>query len=1082
MIKPSVPMLFLILCTTCPSWAASIDPIDGDRIEPDLAMFDREHVPGQLLVRFQETLAPIARADLLAQVSGSIRQSFWLVPGLVSIETDLPLPWAAAQLAAAGDVVRYVEPVYVVHALDTVPNDPYLNQLYGMEQIHAPLAWDQHTGDGTFVIAVIDTGVDYGHQDLADNVWTNPGEVPGNGVDDDGNGYIDDVHGWDFYNNDADPMDDNSHGTHCGGTVGAVGNNSIGVVGVNWNCRLAGVKFLGAGGSGSIEGAIGAVQYCVANEFKVSNNSWGAGGNTGQSLYDAIQNAGDQFGHVFCAAAGNSGSYGAIYPGAYDCTNIICIGATNSSEGMAGFSQYHPEEVDLAAPGVDVLSTVPANEYSAYSGTSMATPHVSGGVALVASLIPNASAEMIKEVILSTSRPIPSWKGHSVTGGVLDVAAAIDGTFLIPQFTLESEIPTQINPSVSFQVAATLDPRDDIMLPGSVQLHYRDGGLGGWADIDMTLGDNETWVATVPGLDCSIDAGLYLSCEGETAGIITFPSAGSDGPLTWFIGTREPAWIDDGETDAGWTIEVYATDGGWDRGVPIDCDRGDPPTDFDGSGSCWLTDNAPDDCNSDVDDGWTTLASTPIELANLASPTLSYARWFSNSTGGVPYTDIFTVQISVDGGSWEILETVGPDGPDCDGGWVQVQWDLQDIAEGAQYIQLRFTAADMGTDSQSIVEAAIDAISVTSTVCQDPSWGACCVGEDCHDQSDPALCQSLGGLYHEFNLCSGVTCGGAQEGACCLGDDCLFQSINECDAAGGAFAGVATQCDDIVCNDEIDLPMVTVSVGQGLVEGAIDSWTTDLYVVVGEGARIDVVAGTSTQAKVLSSSGTFYQDPYGGPTSAHINPAFYSEAPDLEWDSRVTIGAIDATGLPFPENALQDVGIEWTFFEGGGDLVVGDGAWFVLPTYEQGEAQLIMADDCSMVHAVRVARLTMLDTDDTVAFEAWIQGRDAENVVFDDPARIEAGFASLADCNLNGVSDVCDIAYGTSEDLDGDGVPDECQDGCQGDADSDGDSDIDDILAIIAAFETGAGPADVNGDGVVDIDDLLQVISFFGSC
>ena len=441
-------------------------PLDDDGIRIDPALFDHEHVPGLLFVQFEETLDPMARAAILAEVQGSIRQSFWLVPGLVSIETQLPLPQVAERIAASGKAVRYVEPVYVVHALDTVPNDPYWDQLYGMEQIHAPVAWDDHTGDATFVIAVIDSGLDYEHQDITGNLWTNTGEVPGNGLDDDGNGYIDDIHGWDFYNNDADPMDDNSHGTHCAGTVGGAGNNDIGVAGVNWHCQLAGVKFLGGSGSGSIEGAIGAVQYCIANGFKVSNNSWGAGGDTGQALYDAIQNAGNQFGHVFCAAAGNGGSYGAIYPGAYDCTNIICVGATDSSEGMAGFSQYHPEEVDLAAPGVDVLSTVPGNGYSAYSGTSMATPHVAGGVGLVASLIPNASAELIKEIILSSARPIPAWNGYSVTGGVLDVGAAVDGTFLAPLFTLQSEIPVEINPDVSFEVTATLDPRDDVIVTG----------------------------------------------------------------------------------------------------------------------------------------------------------------------------------------------------------------------------------------------------------------------------------------------------------------------------------------------------------------------------------------------------------------------------------------------------------------------------------------------------------------------------------------------------------------------------------------------------------------------------------------
>jgi len=1057
-------------------------PLDDDSIRIDPALFNREHVPGLLFVQFEETLSPMARAAILAEVQGSIRQSFWLVPGLVSIETQLPLPQVAERIAASGKAVRYVEPVYVVHALDTVPNDPYWGQLYGMEQIHAPAAWDDHTGDATFVIAVIDSGLDYEHQDITGNLWTNTGEVPGNGLDDDGNGYIDDIHGWDFYNNDADPMDDNSHGTHCAGTVGGAGNNDIGVAGVNWHCQLAGVKFLGGSGSGSIEGAIGAVQYCIANGFKVSNNSWGAGGDTGQALYDAIQNAGNQFGHIFCAAAGNGGSYGAIYPGAYDCTNIICVGATNSGEGMAGFSQYHPEEVDLAAPGVDVLSTVPGNGYSAYSGTSMATPHVAGGVGLVASLIPNASAELIKEIILSSARPIPAWKGCSVTGGVLDVGAAVDGTFLAPLFTLQSEIPVEINPDVSFEVTATLDPRDDVIVTGSVQLHYRDGGLGVWAFVDMKLGSDGSWVAEVPGLECAVDTGLYLTCEGKTSGVIALPSAGSGGPFTWFTGSREAAWEDDGEQDGDWAIVIVAADGGWERGIPVDCDRGDPPTDFDGTGACWLTDNAPDDCDSDVDDGWTTLTSGSIEIADLASPTLTYARWFSNSTGPAPYTDVLTVQISLDNGSWQTLETVGPEGPDCNGGWVQIEWDLQGIADDAQSLQVRFTASDLGADTQSIVEAAIDAVAIIATECQDPSWGACCIEEMCQDAMDPDQCAALSGMYHEFTNCSSVTCGGAQEGACCLGDECQVLSINACNATGGAFVGVGLNCDEIACDDGVDLPMVTVAVGRGLINGSVDSWTTDLYVVVGDGARIDVVAGTGTQSKVLTSSGSLYQDPYGGPTSAQVNPAFYDQFPDLEWDSRVTIGAIDVTGSPFPENALQNLGIDWTNFENGGDLIVNDGAWFVLPTDEQGEAELIMADDCSMVHAVRVARLTMLDTDDIVAFEAWIQGRDAADVVFDDPARIDSVYVPVEDCNLNGVSDACDIAYGTSEDLDGDGVPDECQSGCQGDADGDGDSDIDDVLAIISAFETGAGPADVNGDGLVDIDDLLQVISFFGSC
>ena len=1071
-----IALITAVLLTAAPQLRAD------DRAVVDMTMFEREHVPGRLLVRFHESTSEATRATILAEVRATARTQFWLVPGLVSIDTDRSLPEVATQLAQSVDLVRYVEPVAVVHALDTLPDDPLLSQLYGMDQIRAPLAWDTHVGEQTFSIAIIDTGVDYGHEDLVSNVWTNAGEIPGNGVDDDGNGYVDDMHGWDFYNNDNDPMDDNSHGTHCAGTLGGQGNNGIGVVGVNWNCRIVGVKFLGGGGSGTIEGAIGAVQYCAANQFKVSNNSWGAGGDTGQSLKDAIQAAGDEFGHVFIAAAGNGGYNGAIYPGAYDCSNIICVGATNSSEAMAGFSQYHVVEVDLAAPGVDVLSTVPGNGYASKSGTSMSTPHVAGAVGLVASLIPEASAEHIKSLILDTARAIPSWTGYSVTGGVLDVAAAVDATFLAPTFTLQSDLPDAVDPDVPLQVAAMVDARDDVIVAGSIRLHHRTAGLGGWADVDMKHVGDGVWMATVPGLECSVQAGLYLSCEGETAGAVTYPAAGDEAPLTWFIGSRTAALNDDGESDGDWTVDTQAADGGWDRGVPVNCGNGDPPTDFDGSGSCWLTDNAADSCNSDVDEGWTRLVSAPMDIGALHQPTLSYARWFSNSTGTAPGTDALSVQISTDNSAWTELETVGPTGPDCNGGWVEVAWDLDMVAPGAASIRVRFTASDIGEDTQSIVEAAIDAIRVTFTECVDPVWGGCCVADTCYDAMDEAQCVANGGVLHPFEACASITCGGAAEGACCLGDACDVLSMDACTAAGGDFAGAETACDDVTCDDGIDLPMVTVAVGRDLVSTTPGSWTTDLFVVVGEGARIDVMAGTGSQAKVLSSSGTFYQDPFGGPTSAHINPVFYDEVPDLEWDSRVTIGALDVTGTPFPDDALQVVGIDWTSFENGGSLVVDNGAWFVLPIDEQGAAQFIMADDCSMVHAVRVARLTMLGQADVVTFESWVQGRDINNVVFDDPARIEANFVSVEDCNANGVSDTCDIAYGTSTDLDDNGVPDECQGTCPGDADGDGDSDIDDILAVIAVFDTAGGPADVDGSGMVDINDLLQVISFFGSC
>lgn len=259
----------------------------------------------------------------------------------------------------------------------SIPNDPLFPELWGMNNdginggledadIDAPEAWEQQTGSSDVVVGIIDTGVDYTHEDLVNNIWTNPGEIPNNGIDDDGNGYIDDIHGIDTVNNDSDPMDDNHHGTHCAGTIGAEGNNSKGVVGVNWHTSIAACKFLDAGGSGYTSDAIECVEYF--NDLKlnhginvlVTNNSWGGGGYE-QTLYDAIDAAGSD-GILFAAAAGNEGDNADTtphYPAAYDLNNIISVAATDSSDQLAYFSNYGATSVDLAAPGVNILSTVP---------------------------------------------------------------------------------------------------------------------------------------------------------------------------------------------------------------------------------------------------------------------------------------------------------------------------------------------------------------------------------------------------------------------------------------------------------------------------------------------------------------------------------------------------------------------------------------------------------------------------------------------------------------------------------------------------------------------------------------------------
>lgn len=318
-----------------------------------------------------------------------------------------------------------------------VPNDPRYTSLYGMNKIGAPTVWDTTTGNPNFVVAVIDSGVDYNHPDLAANMWRNPGETAGDGLDNDGNGFIDDVFGADFANNDGNPMDDNNHGTHVAGTIGAVGNNGVGVAGVNWSVKIMALKFLSASGSGATSGAVRALDYAVAKGAKLSNNSWGGGG-ADSALAAAIGRA-RSAGHIFVAAAGNSAqnvdvtpSYPASYVANYD--NIVNVAATDSNDNLASFSNFGATRVQLAAPGVGILSTTPNNTYSSFNGTSMAAPHVAGAIALYWGQNPNLTYQQVISKLTSSVDVVASLNGKVSTGGRLNVAKMFAGSTSPPVF------------------------------------------------------------------------------------------------------------------------------------------------------------------------------------------------------------------------------------------------------------------------------------------------------------------------------------------------------------------------------------------------------------------------------------------------------------------------------------------------------------------------------------------------------------------------------------------------------------------------------------------------------------------------
>ncbi len=347
------------------------------------------------------------------------------------------LGWAAQRPTVAS-----IEPDFVINPA-SLPNDPAFGSLWGLQNvgqsggvsgadIDAVKAWDVTTGSRSVVVAVIDTGVDWMHRDLAANIWRNPGEIPSDGIDNDGNGFIDDIVGWDFANRDADPMDDNGHGTHVAGTIGAVGDDGQGLVGVNWQVSLLPLKFLSASGRGSTSGAIAAINYAtrMKRDFGVNivatNNSWGGSGPS-EALRDAIAAGGSQ-GILFVTAAGNDATnIDALpsFPASVADPAVIAVAATDHSNRLAGFSNFGLASVDIAAPGVGIVSTVPGDATASYSGTSMAAPHVTGVVALVAAANPAASAPEIRAAVLATATPVGSLARRVAAGGIVNAAAAV---------------------------------------------------------------------------------------------------------------------------------------------------------------------------------------------------------------------------------------------------------------------------------------------------------------------------------------------------------------------------------------------------------------------------------------------------------------------------------------------------------------------------------------------------------------------------------------------------------------------------------------------------------------------------------
>ncbi len=428
---------------------------------PDLAVQGlnqgKAHVQDELIVQFRDGATASDKARAIGRVGGqnekNIVSASNRVKGgdvdLIKVSGVNGLADAIARLTADSSVV-FAEPNWIVQHAAT-SNDTYYSNgsLWGMYGdasspanqygSQAAEAWAGAAGGncGTVVIGIIDEGYMHTHTDLAANAFKNPGDSTFDGVDNDGNGLVDDVYGWDFDGGNNSVFDGTSddHGTHVAGTIGGVGGNGLGVAGVCWSVKLMNAKFLGGTG-GTTANAIAAVNYFTDLKIRhglnlvATNNSWGGGGFS-QGLQDAIESA-NAAGILFIAAAGNSGANNDVtpsYPSGYPNANIISVAALASNGTLASYSQYGATSVDIAAPGSGIYSTVPLRSkgktvasYASYNGTSMATPHVTGAAALYAARHPGSSAAQIKAAILGAAVPTASVNGKVGTNGRLDVS------------------------------------------------------------------------------------------------------------------------------------------------------------------------------------------------------------------------------------------------------------------------------------------------------------------------------------------------------------------------------------------------------------------------------------------------------------------------------------------------------------------------------------------------------------------------------------------------------------------------------------------------------------------------------------
>ena len=440
----------------------TVENVQSDNIAPKRTkapIRSQSDTQPEVMVKFRPGVKLSEIQKIAAKNNDLVEDNIESVKGLVAIDDmdAADMNAVAKQYAAMSEFVEYAEPIAVIklddparelsakdlkhrEPNDNLPNDPQFSDQWALNNlgqdggkanadIGALKAWQKTHGTSDVVVAVLDTGVDYSHTDLAANMWVRPDSIPQ--YTDDQLGTFNDLQGYDADANAGDPMDDNGHGTHCSGIIGAEGNNNEGIAGVNWNVEIMPLKFLGKGGFGTTKDAIEAINYAIDRKQKgvnlrVISASWGSTSYS-KALEDAIRAAGEN-GILFVAAAGNATTDNdkrPHYPSNYDLPNVISVASLDRNDALSSFSNYGAKTVHIAAPGREILSTWLGDQYREASGTSMATPQVSGVAALIVASEPNISVEKLRERILKSVDKIDSLSGKVATGGRINAAKAL---------------------------------------------------------------------------------------------------------------------------------------------------------------------------------------------------------------------------------------------------------------------------------------------------------------------------------------------------------------------------------------------------------------------------------------------------------------------------------------------------------------------------------------------------------------------------------------------------------------------------------------------------------------------------------